>query len=190
MPKKLFLVAMGTIVVLLTGIQTATAQWYDNGVPAVGNPTMNVTGTFALTSPNGGTHCASTDASIQLTGGTTTADLTSLVATNIATCEVSGGKVFLCGGTTTVKSWTLTAGATIHSNGDDVVVTGISLHEACHNGLQLTYSSKAGLPLTGIFDNKTKASTLTLTGTLASPLGDVSATAHWTDHAPTYGIIS
>lgn len=190
MLKKLMLLATAAVAVLAMGASSASANWYDNGTALVAgqNPTLNGTGTAAFTSPNGGTHCNTTDAAVQLTGGTTTAHITKFEATNIGTCEVSGGLVFLTGGTTSLKSATLTTGATAHSNGSDLTVEGIKLHNVYNNGFSITLSSKAGSPLTATLDNLKKASKLTLTGTLTSGLGELSVTAHLTDHSPTYGI--
>lgn len=190
MLTKLILTAAASVAVLAMGAPSASALWRDNGIQITpgSNPSINITGTAAFTSPNGGTHEARADLVIQLTGGTTTSHFLGWLTTVPSEAEVSGGLVFLTGGTTSLKSASLTSGGTAHSNGSDLTVTGIALHYEYNNGFKITLSSKVGNPLTMTLNNRKQASQFTLTGSLGSGLGDVSMTGHFTDHSPTYGI--
>jgi hypothetical protein len=69
---------------------SASAVWTHNHAHLVGNAVIHGEGTAAFTSEIGGIHCAQVTATVQLTGGTTTAHTTQFTP-NEATCKTTGG---------------------------------------------------------------------------------------------------
>lgn len=206
MLKKLMLLATAAMAVFAFGAQGASANWFhgSSALKAGENPHINTTGSLSFTSPNGGTSCNTVDSTIELIGGSTTGHIRSFEVTNIGACEISGALVFLTGGTTTLKSATLTgSGAwtpTIHqiikSGKHHLSVTGLTLHIAYANGFKLTLESAAA-PLTAALSNagggQTGAiQTLTVTAgaenKLKSGLGEIEITMHGHVANPTYGV--
>lgn len=193
MRKKMILLATAAMALLAFAAQSASADWYDTGVALEDgdDPHILATGPASFSSSAGGVACPETEATIELTGGTTDAHIVWFTVTDPKKCEVSGGLVFLTGGTTTLKSATLTGGATakINAEKDDLTLTGVSLHNEYNNGFKLTLSSIESEPLTITVDNAKKVTTLTLEGKLNSTLGTtVTASADLHVDDATYGI--
>jgi len=180
------------------GAQAAPAEWYDKGtaLKAGENPTFEVTGTVAFTSSGGGVHCNTGTSKVQLTGGTTDGHVLTFGVEGPSKCEVSGGLVLLTGGTTTLKSVTLTGTPTDKNDGNnELQISGVTLHNEFNNGFKLTLSSIAGSPLKGTPDNATSMSSATLAGELNSTLaaGKVNVSGSLNVLAPnagTYGLVS
>jgi hypothetical protein len=191
MLRKMMLLATAVTALAAFGAQGASANWFHEDKPLVAgqNPHITATGTVQFTSSGGGVHCPSAHTTIQLTGGTTDAHVKSFSVPAPATCEVSGGLVFLTGGTTTLKTVTLTGEPTGTRTGDDLQVTNVSLHNEFTNGFKLSLTSETA-PLTGTVDKTTVVSTITLEGKLNSTLaaGPVTVHGHLNVHNPTYGI--
>ena len=164
----------GMIVFAFGAVTVAPAQgaWTHEGVPLGGeSPSVELTGTFAVSSSGGGVHCGKLATELELTGGTDDGHLQGFTAEEIGKCEVSGGLVFLTGGTTTLKSLTLTGGATATSSEGKVVqLSGISLHYEFNNGFQMTLSSVVASPLVATPDNPAEIGSFTLSGELNTTL--------------------
>ena len=193
------LMALTAIVALCAiGSQAASAEWYDKGTALKSgeNPTLEVTGTVAFTSSGGGVHCTTGTSKMQFTGGTTDGHVLTFGVEETSKCEVSGGLVLLTGGTTTLKSVTLTGTPTDKLGGNnELQISGVTLHNEFNNGFKLTLSSIAGSPLKGTPNNSTAISSAALSGELNSTLaaGKVSVVGSLNVLAPnsgTYGLVS
>jgi hypothetical protein len=112
---------------------------------------------------------------MQLTGGTSIGHDLAFTVEEPSKCEVSGGLVFLTGGTTTVKSLT----STEWEEGGALTIDFVNgkfgwckweKHIEFNNGFSLTLSSIAGSPLNTTPNNTTSISSLTLSGELNSTL--------------------
>jgi hypothetical protein len=188
------LLATAVTAMFAFGAQSASASWYHNDVAlsAGQNPHITATGTMAFTSSGGGCHCPSVHMTIQLTGGTTDAHVKSVSVPTPGSCEVSGGLVFLTGGTTSVKAVTLTGEPTLirTAGQDDLELTKTVVHTEFNNGFKMTLSSVESEPITVTVDKTTTVSTLTIEGKKNSTLaaGKVTIHEHLTVHNPTYGI--
>jgi hypothetical protein len=189
-------VIASALIVISSGI--AAAEWYDEGTALNSgeNPTIELTGTWAFTSSGGGLHCNTSTMKLQFTGGTTDGHLLSTTIEEPSKCEISGGTVFLCAGTTTFKSATLTGTPTLVNNGgSNVQISGIVTHLECNNGFKVTLSSIAGQPSTLTPNNSTCISSWTLSGELNSTLaaGKLKFSGQLNVLAPnacTYGLVS
>jgi len=166
--------ASGVIIFAFSAVMVAPAAgWSDEEIilESGENPSLELTGTTAVTSSSGGVHCPSLTASLKLTGGTSDGHVQSVTAEEPGKCEVSGGLTFLTGGTTTLKSMTLTGAPTATSSEEKTVgLTGISIHYQFNNGFKFTLSS-AEKPLVATPDNTVEISSLALAGELNSSLG-------------------
>jgi hypothetical protein len=198
MLKKIMLLMTAVAAMFAIGAQAASAEWYDKGTALVGgeNPTLEITGTVAFTSTGGGVHCNTGTATLQATGGTTDGHVLAFGVEETSKCEVSGGLVFLTGGTTTLKSVTLTGTPTgVNNGGNTIDVSNVTLHNEFNNGFKLTLSSIAGQPLVSTPNNTTSVSSATLSGELNSTLsaGKVKVAGSLNVLAPnvgTYGLVS
>jgi len=194
--KKLTWLAAAVAAVASFGAATASASWYHSGVALFAGEerTIHFTGTWKFSSSAGGIHCANTTVLIHATGGTTTGHATFSVS-NPTECEVSGGLVLLCGGTTKLETVTHTQGATVHiiPGTDHLTVTNFTQHQACANGFKFDFTS-GEKPLTiENLDNPKAISKGTISGSLKTNLssGTLSILAHLEvtpSEAGTYGI--
>jgi hypothetical protein len=200
MLKKITLAITSIVALFAIGSPTASAEWYDNGVAlsAGENPTLETTGTFAFTSSGGGVHCNTATATIQLTGGTSFGHDQVFTVEEPSKCEVSGGLVFLTGGTTTVTSLTSTEwekGSALTWGSGKIGWCKWKKHIKFKNGFELTLSSIESSPLDTTPNNTTSISSLALSGELNSTLaaGKVKVSGSFSVLAPnagTYGLVS
>jgi hypothetical protein len=196
--RKTMLALTAAVALCAFGAQAASAEWYDKGTALKSgeNPTLEVTGTVAFTSSGGGVHCNTGTSKMQFTGGTTDGHVLTFTVEEPSKCEVSGGLVFLTGGTTTLRSVTLTGTPTEKQNSDNEIhISAITLHNEFNNGFKLTLSSVAGSPLVVTPNNTTSISSATLSGELNSTLaaGKVAVSGSLNVLAPnvgTYGLVS
>jgi len=198
MLKKIMLLSMAVMAMFAMGAQAASANWFDNGAGlAEGvNPHIDITGTVAFTSSGGGVHCNTGTSTLQATGNTNIGHVLTFSVEEPSKCEVSGGLVLLTGGTTTLKSVTLTKPTPEGTNTGSVInITGVTLHNEFNNGFKLTLSSIAGSPLVATPNNTTSISSTTLAGELNSTLaaGKVKVAGSLNVLAPnvgTYGLVA
>jgi hypothetical protein len=161
-------------VFLAVGAQTAAAEWYDKGVAlkAGENTEAHMKGTFAFTSSQGGVHCESGTMKLKFTGGTAEGTVPVIGVETPKACELSGGLVFLCGGTTTLKSITPASLPKIVNNGGtSITLSTLVLDYECNNGFKFTVSSIASEPLVGTPDNAKAITKVAFAGMLNSTLG-------------------
>jgi hypothetical protein len=194
MLQKLALFAL-TACALVIAVPTASANWYHEGeaLKAGENPQISISGTAAFTSSSGGVHCATGgQLTIEGTGGTTDGHLVSYELEE-KKCEVSGGLIFLTGGTTSLKSGQLTGTPDGTHNGKVIEIFDIIIHSEFNNGFKLTLIADKEFPLIVTPDNPKAATAGTATGEMTSTLssGKVKITASGTilgEASGTYGI--
>jgi len=195
MAKKTLVLAVIAAALVAVGVQTASAEWFDEGkaLKKEENPIFKLEGDLRLKGKTGTVECPKgVFAFLELTGGTTDGHLSGLNVNIPEECEVEGGLVLLTGGTTTLSSMQLTAGATaVNDEGIRIVVSGVSLHYKFKNGFAATFTSIAGSPLVGVPDAAKKIGKVFVTGKLNSNIGEMSASGVLTVLAGpngTYGI--
>jgi len=159
--KMIVLLILGLAVLLMP--QSASAEWYDNGIALEPgeNPVVEMTGTVTFIGPTFGVHCPAGTISVRATGGTTTGHLVAYEAENTKTCEVSGGLVFLSGGTTSVKAAQLTSVPTADHNGKVIELLNINWHIEFNSGFKLTLSTPPECTITEKIEGITTTTTVT-----------------------------
>jgi hypothetical protein len=152
------------ITLLATSVPVAMGQWYDKGTPLeyYEDPTSEATGYIAVSSSGGGVHCSSGTMTYEIWGGTAfgLTYVKTFWVESPKSCEVSGGLSFLTGGTTTLKTVTLTGTPYASSSEVGVYVSGILIHTEFTNGFKLTLSSIEGSPLVATPDNTTSITSI------------------------------
>jgi hypothetical protein len=188
-----------SLAVFAVSAQGATANWYDEGegLKEGENPTLQSTGTLAFTSSGGGVHCTDGYMTMQMTGSWNDGRLNAVGVENPGLCEVSGGLVFLTGGTTTLTSVTYTGNIVIPeitNSLSHINIRLIKLHYAFKNGFKVELSLE-GLTLATTPDWATEMSSFALSGEMFSSLaaGKVKMSGSLAVLAPdagTYGLVS
>lgn len=88
--KKLTLLAVLAAASVLALPTSASAIWTHNHNHLVGNAQIHAVGNFGFNGPSGGIKCTEATLTMQLTGGTTTGNITQLNP-NLLTCHTTGG---------------------------------------------------------------------------------------------------
>jgi hypothetical protein len=174
--KKMMAVMVVVVACCAIGAQSASADWYDNGTAlnAGQNPTLEVTGTVALSSSGGSLHCNTGTWRFQLTGGTLLSHMLTAGVEEPSKCEVNGGWVFLSGGTTSLKSVTLTGTPEAFNGfGTELAIVNTEMHYVFNNGYKFSVStigkgSGVEQAILATPNNTTSISSLALSGELAT----------------------
>jgi len=186
------------------GTQSAYANWFDKGVElkAGENPTLEVTGTVALSGSGGSLHCDTGTWKIQLTGNTNLGHLLAASIEEPSKCEVGGGWAFLSGGTTSLKKVTSTGAPEAFSAGFDSVLAIVKteIHYEFNNGYKFSVSTigkGSGMEqaILATPNNPTSISSMSLSGELntTKASGKVKISGSLNVLAPnsgTYGLVS
>jgi len=176
----------------------ALGNWFDKGIGlnTGEDPTLELTGAFGFVSSGGGVNCAKSALDLELTGSTADGHIKSFTAEEPGKCEVSGGLVLLGGGTTSLKSVTLTGEPTAINNEEkEIQLSDITLHYEFNNGFKMTASSIVGNPLVATPDSSTAINSLSVAGQVNSTLaaGKLNVTGSLSvvgKDAGTYGVTS
>jgi len=195
MAKRTLVLAAIAAALVTVGAQPASAEWFDEGkaLKKGENPIFKLEGDFRIKGGVGTVECSKgVFGFLELTGGTTDGHLNEFNVNVPEECEIAGGLVLLTGGTTTLKSMVLTAGAkAVNDEGLSIKISGLSLHYEFKNGFKLTLTSIAGSPLVAVPDLAAKIGKVFATGKLSSNAGEMNASGVLTVLAGangTYGI--
>ncbi len=207
MLKKLMMLAVAVAALAALALPvSAMARWTDETIPIPTSRTVEFTGTNVKFSsgPAGSIECHTTAQVIFHPGTTGTVTMFDPEGSVTTACK-AGGALANCqvhevqatgykGGTLTAEPWDL------HTDTNDITITTGDIHSTitgqfCATGQASATVTVTGGDVTGHLDDKHKASTIQLTGTLQtdSPLGKFATTISGLQHvkgtdAGTYGV--
>jgi hypothetical protein len=165
MKKLTLLLTFAALCVAALPAAASAKNWNDAGIAlqAGQNPHVLFEGTFQVVGELGVIHCAEGTSTVQLTGGSAVASVSTFSADNLSTkCDVEGLLKEVCG-TRSLSNLTLTKAATMTANETGKLsITGISLRATFGVCATVDFTGE----LTATPDNRNLIGFITLAGNL------------------------